>query len=57
MTHDELIALLLDAGYDTGWAIAGDTLTIWQHDEDPPLPLLRPDEPVVEEPPTETIEE
>jgi hypothetical protein len=34
--------LLRDAGYETGWALLGDELTIWQHDEDPPAPLKRP---------------
>jgi hypothetical protein len=35
--------LLLDAGYDSGWAMTGETLTIWEHDEDPPAPLTRPE--------------
>ena len=34
--------LLRDAGYETGWALLGDELTIWEHDEDPPAPLTRP---------------
>jgi hypothetical protein len=43
MTHDELMQLLLDAGYDTGWVLAGETLTLWEHDADPPTPLTRPE--------------
>jgi hypothetical protein len=42
MTHKELTQILLDAGFDSGWAIAGDQLVIWEHDEDPPKPLTRP---------------
>ena len=41
---DPMIQLLTDAGFDTGWAIAGDTLILWEHDEDPPAPLTRPSE-------------
>lgn len=44
MTHDDLVKLLEDAGLTTGWAIAGDTLILWEHDEDPPAPLVRPNE-------------
>jgi hypothetical protein len=34
--------LLRDAGYETGWALLGDELTLWLLDEDPPAPLTRP---------------
>jgi hypothetical protein len=44
MTQDQLIQLLLDAGFDSGWAILGDTLSIWEHEEEPPAPLVRPKE-------------
>ena len=37
------IQLLLDAGFNTGWVISGDTLILWEHDEDPPTPLTRPE--------------
>ena len=37
------IQLLLDAGFHTGWVVAGDTLVLWEHDEDPPTPLTRPE--------------
>ncbi len=43
MTHQELIELLLDAGFDSGWAISGDTLILWEHDQNPPAPLTRPE--------------
>ncbi len=42
--------LLRDAGYETGWALLGDELTLWLLDEDPPAPLKRP----VTEPPAKT---
>ena len=38
------VQLLLDAGFNSGWAIKGDTLILWEHDQDPPAPLVRPDE-------------
>ena len=34
---------LLDAGFTDGWAIAGDVLILWEHDQDPPAPLTRPE--------------
>jgi len=43
MTHDQLTQLLLAAGYDTGWVLAGEELTLWEHDADPPAPLTRPE--------------
>ena len=42
MTHIELMQLLIDAGYQTGWVLTGDILTLWEHDENPPAPLQRP---------------
>ena len=42
MTHKELVALLLDAGFDSGWVLDGEVLTYWEHDEAPPAPLIRP---------------
>jgi hypothetical protein len=42
MTPEELAALLLESGFDNGWALFGETLTIWEHDQDPPTPLTRP---------------
>ncbi len=43
MSHEELCQLLLDAGFNTGWALLGETLTIWEHDQNPPAPLTRPE--------------
>jgi hypothetical protein len=36
--------LLADKGFPTGWALTGDELILWEHDEDPPAPLTRPSE-------------
>jgi hypothetical protein len=44
MTNDDLVQLLLDAGFDSGWVIAGEELILWEHTENPPAPLKRPDE-------------
>jgi hypothetical protein len=35
--------LLIDNGYTNGWAMTCETLTIWEHEEDPPAPLTRPE--------------
>jgi hypothetical protein len=43
MTHDELFALLIEKGYETGWALLGTDLTIWEHEAEPPAPLTRPE--------------
>lgn len=43
MTHEELINLLLERGYNFGWVLAGETLTLWEHDTEPPAPLTRPE--------------
>ena len=42
MTHLEAIELLHDAGFDSGWALSGGVLILWEHDQDPPAPLKRP---------------
>jgi hypothetical protein len=42
MSHDELLQLLADAGFETGWVLTGEKLTLWEHDQDPPAPLTRP---------------
>jgi hypothetical protein len=43
MNHQELIQLLVDKGFDTGWALSGETLIMWEHDTNPPEPLVRPE--------------
>ena len=40
--HNDIIQKLIDAGFDTGWALNGTDLVLWEHDEDPPKPLTRP---------------
>jgi hypothetical protein len=42
MTHEELLKLLSDKGFDSGWVLTGETLVYWEHDQDPPAPLTRP---------------
>jgi len=41
--HMELVQLLTDAGFDKGWALNGTELVLWEHDENPPKPLKRPE--------------
>lgn len=43
MTHEELCELIREQGFDSGWTLEGETLTLWEHDEDPPAPLTRPE--------------
>ena len=50
MTNAPMVQLLIDSGFDTGWALLGDKLTLWLLDEDPPAPLVRP----AAEPPAKT---
>jgi hypothetical protein len=44
MNHADAIALLLEAGFDSGWALAEGVLILWEHETDPPAPLERPNE-------------
>jgi hypothetical protein len=50
MSHEELTKLLQDNGFEDGWCLAGDTLTLWFHDVEPPAPLTRPTETTNETP-------
>lgn len=34
--------ILIDAGFTSGWAISGEELILWEHEQDPPAPLERP---------------
>ena len=43
MTNKELAEMLVAAGFDSGWALSGGTLVLWEHDADPPAPLTRPE--------------
>jgi hypothetical protein len=38
-----MVQLLLDASFDSGWTLSDDTLILWEHDQDPPAPLKRPE--------------
>ena len=42
MSENEIVALLLEKGFDAGWALFGTDLILWEHDENPPAPLTRP---------------
>lgn len=49
MITPPMVQLLIDNGFTDGWAITGDVLIIWEHDEEPPAPLVRPAEVVPNE--------
>lgn len=42
MTHIELCDLLHNKGFNSGWTLEAETLTGWEHEEEPPAPLTRP---------------
>ncbi len=42
MITPPMVQLLLDAGFTDGWVVAGDELILWEHEEEPPAPLVRP---------------
>ena len=44
MTTAEVTKVLLDAGFDSGWVVSDGVLILWENDEDPPAPLVRPSE-------------
>jgi hypothetical protein len=52
MTPEEAMQALTDAGFTSGWSLLGDVLTVWEHDEEPPAPFLRPQEATNETPST-----
>ena len=43
MRIEEIMKMLIDAGFDSGWSLNGTDLILWEHDEDPPAPLERPE--------------
>jgi hypothetical protein len=45
--------MLLDLGFTDGWSLFGDELVLWEHDQDPPAPLVRPRETTDEAPATD----
>jgi hypothetical protein len=48
MITPTFVQLLIDSGFDDGWALSEETLVLWEHEQEPPAPLVRPkmDEPV-----------
>ena len=42
MSKQNLEQLLIDAGFNDGWALTEGNLILWEHDENPPEPLTRP---------------
>jgi hypothetical protein len=44
MITPPLVQLLIDAGFTDGWAISDGVLVLWEHEEEPPAPLVRPSE-------------
>jgi hypothetical protein len=43
MITPPMVQLLIDAGFTDGWALADDVLILWEHEENPPAPLKRPE--------------
>jgi hypothetical protein len=43
MSQDEIVEMLLEAGFVNGWALRENNLILWLHDQDPPAPLTRPE--------------
>jgi hypothetical protein len=41
-TPSPMHQLLLDSGFPDGWSMTEERLLAWDHDEDPPAPLVRP---------------
>jgi hypothetical protein len=44
MNINPLTEMLVNAGFTDGWALHGDILVLWEHEVDPPSPLVRPEE-------------
>lgn len=42
MTDQQIITLLENAGFDSGWVVSNGELRVWDHQENPPAPLQRP---------------
>ena len=41
--HEKLAAMLLEKEFFGGWTLTGTELTLWEHEQDPPAPLTRPE--------------
>ena len=39
----ELVKMLNEKGYTDGYAFHGTELVLWEHEENPPAPLKRPE--------------
>lgn len=44
MTNQEAVELIKNAGFVGGWTLIEDVLIQWEHEEEPPAPLVRPQE-------------
>jgi len=43
MITTPMVQLLLDKGFNSGWVISDEKLILWEHAENPPAPLTRPE--------------
>ena len=43
MSHEEIVQMLIAAGFNNGWVLSGTELILWEHDAEPPKPLTRPE--------------
>jgi hypothetical protein len=43
MTPKDIEQMLFDAGFENGWALVDTELVLWEHEENPPEPLKRPE--------------
>ena len=43
MSHEEIVQMLISAGFNNGWVLSGTELILWEHDAEPPAPLTRPE--------------
>jgi hypothetical protein len=49
MIVSPMVQVLIDAGFSDGWGLDDDVLVLWEHQQDPPLPLTRPKEQVIDD--------
>jgi hypothetical protein len=43
MTTEEVVSLLLANGFTDGWVVTEGKIVIWENEENPPSPLIRPE--------------
>jgi hypothetical protein len=53
ITNTAMTQLLIDNGCEN-WALTNEVLIVWDNDEDPPAPLVRPQETTDETPSAES---